>query len=381
MRRIVILGSAGSIGVQALDVVRQSVGSEHELQVVGLSTHSQIDVLRKQAIDFNVKFVCLTSPDSNQPADDDCGKFLDSIDQLLDETSPDLVLNAIVGFAGLSATLAALNRGIDVALANKESLVSGGHLCRDASKKTGAKIIPVDSEHSAMAQCFAGAEKADIESLVLTASGGPFFGYTKEQLANVSVEQALDHPTWNMGGKITIDSATLMNKGLELIEACVLFDLTEDQVETVVHRHSIVHAMVRHNDGSLVAHLGWPDMRVPINWALNYPYRVALESTKKLDLVDMPALEFFPVDREVFPAIDLARKAMRMGPAATCALNAANEVAVELFMNNKIPFGDIFDVVDAGILNGQNLVCSSFDEVKGIDALVRHSTLKLWVSV
>jgi 1-deoxy-D-xylulose-5-phosphate reductoisomerase len=276
-----------------------------------------------------------------------------SIEELLDESDPDVVINAIVGFAGLRATLAALRRGCIVALANKESLVAGGELCMRYVAEYGGTIIPVDSEHSAMAQCLSASKPEHVESVVLTASGGPFRGRTASALQNVSVEQALDHPTWRMGGKITIDSATLMNKGLELIEACVLFNIGPDQVEVVVHPGSIVHAMVRHVDGSLLAHLGWPDMRVPISWAVHYPDRPRIP-TERLDLVAMPALQFEEPDLQTFRCLALARRAAELGGGAPCVLNAANEVAVEAFMNGELPFLGIADVVER-VLNSHGV--------------------------
>lgn len=355
MRRVLVLGSTGSIGVQALDVVAASRGGDDPLRVVGLAAGSRWQDALAQASGFDVGAIYLADAAASARARDAIGGAGTSIHvsgtvvELIERCEPDLVLNAIVGFDGLEATLACLERGIDVALANKESLVAAGALCMDIADRTGAAIIPVDSEHSALQQCIADSVPEEIESLVLTASGGPFRGRTREQLAGVTVEQALDHPTWAMGGKITIDSATLMNKGLELVEAMVLFDLPEDRVETVVHRHSIVHALVRHHDGSLLAHLGWPDMRVPISWALHFPQRPGVRDVRRLDLLEMPALEFEPADLDTFRCLALARAAARASDGAPCVLNAANEVAVAGFLDGQLPFLGIADVVEQAL--------------------------------
>lgn len=352
-RRLVVLGSTGSIGVQALDVVNESLSSDGPLQLVGLSAGSSWRELLAQAAATGVTHVQLDDPIASREAQavvDSSGggvSVLESVGVLLDETQPDIVLNAVVGFAGLQATVAALERGCDVALANKESLVAAGALCMDLARRTGARILPVDSEHSALLQCMGGSTPAEIASLVLTASGGPFRGRSRAELEQVTVEQALAHPTWRMGGKISIDSATLMNKGLELIEAQVLFDVTVDEVEVVVHPHSIVHALVRHRDGALLAHLGWPDMRVPIAYALHYPSRPAVAAVRRLELTDMPALSFEPPDVATFRCLALAQEAGRAGGGAPCVLNAANEIAVEAFLEGRAGFLDIDRVVAA----------------------------------
>jgi 1-deoxy-D-xylulose-5-phosphate reductoisomerase len=350
MRRVLVLGSTGSIGVQALDVLAESRGGDDPLRVVGLAAGSRWQDVLAQASSFDVGAIYLHDPDASARARDAilgagstihaCG----SVVELVERTEPDLVLNAIVGFDGLEATVACLERGIDVALANKESLVAAGSLCMELAERTGASIIPVDSEHSALQQCIADSTPDEVASLVLTASGGPFRGRTRTQLADVTVDQALDHPTWSMGGKITIDSATLMNKGLELVEAMVLFDLPADRVEVVVNPTSIVHALVRHRDGSLLAHLGWPDMRVPIAWALHFPLRPHVDA-RPLDLVDMPPLAFERPDMETFRCLALARAAATEGRGAPCVLNAANEVAVAAFLDGRIGFLDIERIV------------------------------------
>src|SRR6185436_10419693 len=264
---------------------------------------------------------------------------------LLDEAEPDVVLNAVVGFAGLAATLWALERGVTLALANKESLVAAGELALAARGRGGGLLLPVDSEHSAVFQCLEGRAADSIDSLVLTASGGPFRGRTRTELETVGVDDALAHPTWSMGPKITIDSATLANKGLELIEAHFLFDVPYDRIEVVVHPSSIVHSLVRFRDGAALAHLGYPDMSVPISYALTYPARAATE-VPRLDLASGLTLEFSAPDLVTFPLLALARHAGELGGTYPCAFNAANEVAVAAFLEGKLPFLGIAEVVE-----------------------------------
>ncbi len=380
MRRVLVLGSTGSIGVQALEVLADARGADDPMRVVGLAAGSRWQDVLVQASSFDVGAIYLADAGASASARDAIDGAAGSIHvagdvtELIDRCEPDLVLNAVVGFDGLEATLACLDRGIDVALANKESLVAAGALCIDTAARTDAAIIPVDSEHSALQQCLADSLPEEVESLVLTASGGPFRGRTRAELDGVTVEQALAHPTWAMGGKITIDSATLMNKGLELIEAMVLFDLPEDRIETVVHRHSIVHALVRHYDGSLLAHLGWPDMRVPISWALHYPARPGVADVRRLDLLHMPPLEFEPADLETFRCLALAREAARIGGGAPCVLNAANEVAVEAFLTGHLPFSGIADVVESALeAVDAPTDPDSLDTARALDAAARDA--------
>jgi 1-deoxy-D-xylulose-5-phosphate reductoisomerase len=376
-RRVLILGSTGSIGVQALEVLALARGSEDPLRVVGLAAGTRWQDTLAQASGFDVGAIYLADPEASARARDAIGgadtaiHVSGTIVELIERTEPDLVLNAIVGFDGLEATLACLERGIDVALANKESLVAAGTLCLDIADRTGAAIIPIDSEHSALQQCMSDSLPEEISSLVLTASGGPFRGRARDELATVTVEQALDHPTWSMGGKISIDSATLMNKGLELIEAMVLFDLPEDRVETVVHPDSIVHALVRHRDGSLLAHLGWPDMRVPIAWGLHYPSRPSMPA-RELDLTAMPPLVFEQPDLETFRCLALARDAARAGDGAPCVLNGANEIAVAAFLAGELDFLGIASIVEAAL--GTVDDCAepdSLDAARMLDAAAR----------
>jgi 1-deoxy-D-xylulose-5-phosphate reductoisomerase len=266
--------------------------------------------------------------------------------RLVVESGADLVLNGLVGSAGLGPTVATLGEGIDLALANKESLVVGGELVMALAEATGARIIPVDSEHSALHQLIAGEGAGAIERLVLTASGGPFRGFSRGELEHVTVDQALAHPTWSMGGKITIDSATLMNKGLELIEAHHLFGTPYERIDVVVHPQSIVHSLVQLCDGATLAHLGYPDMRVPISYALHYPERVDVP-VAPLDLVALGELSFEAADTEAFPCLALARAAAVAGGTAPCALNAANEIAVHAFLEQRLPFVGIHAVIEA----------------------------------
>jgi len=347
-RRIAILGSTGSIGRQALDVISRSAS---ELSVVALSAAGSWEPLLEQARQHGVRKVAIADRDAAARASEAWteGEVLagpDGVVRLIAECECDMVLNAIVGSAGLLPTVAALTEGIDLALANKESLVVGGELVTALSQATGAAIIPVDSEHSALYQLLASEPPGTIDRLILTASGGPFRGLKRDDLADVTTEQALAHPTWAMGGKITIDSATLMNKGLELIEAHHLFGTPYERIDIVVHPQSIVHSLVQLCDGASLAHLGYPDMRVPISYALNHPERVDVP-VRPLNLVEVGALTFEPVDEETFGCVRLARQAARAGGTATCTLNAANEVAVHAFLRGRLRFLDIAVVIEA----------------------------------
>jgi 1-deoxy-D-xylulose-5-phosphate reductoisomerase len=347
-RRIAILGSTGSIGQQALNVISRPAS---ELSVVALSAARSWEPLLEQAHRHGVRKVAIADRDAAARASEAWteGEVLagpDGVVRLIAECECDMVLNAIVGSAGLLPTVAALTEGIDLALANKESLVVGGELVTALSQATGAAIIPVDSEHSALHQLLASEPPGTVDRLILTASGGPFRGLKRKDLADVTTEQALAHPTWAMGGKITIDSATLMNKGLELIEAHHLFGTPYERIEIVVHPQSIVHSLVQLCDGASLAHLGYPDMRVPISYALHHPERVDVP-VQPLNLIEVGALTFEPVDEETFGCLRLARQAARAGGTATCTLNAANEVAVHAFLRGRLRFLDIAAVIEA----------------------------------
>ena len=345
-RRLLILGSTGSIGTQALDVVSRA----EALEVVGLSAERSWEGLVAQADALGVRRIALADPDAGARAAEAWtgGEVFtgpEGLVRLVLESEPDLVLNALVGSAGLGPTVAALGEGVDLALANKESLVVGGELVMALAEATGATILPVDSEHSALHQLIAGERPGTVERLVLTASGGPFRGRRRAELAGVTPQEALRHPTWEMGGKITIDSATLMNKGLELIEAHHLFGTPYERIDVVVHPQSIVHAMVRLCDGASLAHLGHPDMRVPIAYALHHPERVDVP-VRALDLAEAGELTFEAPDEDAFPCLRLAREAAAAGGTAPCVLNAANEVAVHAFLDGRMAFLDIPAVIE-----------------------------------
>jgi len=348
MRRLVILGSTGSIGVQALDVVATTTG----LEPVALSADRNWELLVAQAEALNVRRIAIADPQSAEEArsawDGEVLSGPESLAQLIAGADADLVLNAIVGSAGLAATVVTLSEGIDLALANKESLVVGGELVIELAAATGARLIPVDSEHSALYQLIAseqGQSPGTIERLTLTASGGPFRGRSRSELESVTVAEALNHPTWQMGGKISIDSATLMNKGLEVIEAHQLFGTRYDSIEVVIHPQSIIHSMISLADGSSLAHLGYPDMKVPIAYALHWPERASL-GLQRLDLVQVGALTFEPVNNEAFPCLSLAIAAGEQGGTAPCVLNAANEVAVAAFLDQRCSFLDIASTIE-----------------------------------
>jgi 1-deoxy-D-xylulose-5-phosphate reductoisomerase len=345
-RRLLVLGSTGSIGTQALDVVARAGG---ELELAGLSAESSWEPLVAQARALGVARIALADRDAAARAaeawtDGEVLSGAEGLVRLVVESDADLVLNALVGSAGLGPTVAALGEGIDLALANKESLVVGGELVTQLAEATGAAIVPVDSEHSAIYQLLAGEPTGSVEKLILTASGGPFRGRSAAELADVTVEQALAHPTWAMGGKITIDSATLMNKGLELIEAHHLFGTPYERIDVVVHPQSIVHSLIQLCDGATLAHLGYPDMRVPIAYALHHPERAELP-VAPLDLAALGALTFEAPDEQTFVCLRLAREAARAGGTAPCVLNAANEVAVHAFLSGRLRFTQIAEVI------------------------------------
>jgi 1-deoxy-D-xylulose-5-phosphate reductoisomerase len=377
-RRLAILGSTGSIGVQALDVVSRA---PDDLKVVALSASSGWEQLVEQARRYGVKRIALADPDAAARCaeawtDGEVLSGLEGIVELITGSDCEIVLNAIVGSAGLVPTVATLGEGIDLALANKESLVVGGELVTQLAEATGAQIIPVDSEHSALFQLLSAERAGTVDRLILTASGGPFRGLRRDQLEDVTVEQALAHPTWAMGGKITIDSATLMNKGLELIEAHHLFGTPYDRIDVVVHPQSIVHSLIQLCDGATLAHLGYPDMRVPISYALHYPERVDVP-VRSLDLVELGALTFEPVDEETFACLRLAREAALAGGTATCTLNAANEVAVHAFLAGRLRFTDIASVIEATLAELPAEQIHSFEALGEADGRARKLAAEL----
>jgi len=351
LRRIALLGATGSIGRQALEIV----DSHPDLEVVALASGSQ--PLDELAAAHGVKHVRVGG----------------DLTELLDASEPDLVLNAIVGFAGVGATLWALEGGITLALANKESLVAAGNLAVAAWKRGGGLLLPVDSEHSAIFQCLEARAPETIDSVVLTASGGPFRNRPLADLESVSVEEALAHPTWSMGPKITIDSATLANKGLEVIEAHYLFGLEYERIEVVVHPTSVVHGLVRFRDGAALAHVGYPDMRVPVSFALTYPDRRATP-VPALDLTMPLSLEFEPPDPERFPLLPLAREAGERGGTYPCAFNAANEVAVAAFLDERIGFLEIAPLVADALEGVDGAAARDLPELVEADAEARRLT-------
>jgi len=373
MKRVIVLGATGSIGVQALRVIAAS----SDLCVVGLSCDRNVTLLLEQAVSLGVADLAVadegaaaTVPVSLYP-ELQVRSGAGAAAGLVREVDADLILNGIVGFAGLESTLAALESGRSVALANKESLVCAGSLVRYLAERKGASILPVDSEHSALFQLVGAAGTAAIESLVITASGGPFRGWDRDALVPVTKEQALAHPTWSMGEKITVDSATLMNKGLEVIEAHHLFGLDYADIEVVLHPQSLVHALVRMRDGALLAHLGMPDMRVPIAYALHYPERVPV-AVERLDLSQGVALEFAAPDEDTFPAIRLAREAGTRGDRTTCALSAANEVAVRAFLRGSLPFLGITAVVEEVLQASDSGSFGAYEEAVAVDRWARR---------
>jgi 1-deoxy-D-xylulose-5-phosphate reductoisomerase len=376
MKRLLILGSTGSIGTQALDVVGD------EFEVVGLSAGTAHEDLVRQARAHGVRRIALSDRDAAARAAEIWaeGEVLagpEGLVQLVAESDADLVLNAIVGSAGLGPTIVALTEGIDLALANKESLVVGGELVTALADATGAQILPVDSEHSALHQLIVTERPGTIDKLVLTASGGPFRGRSRAELESVTVEQALQHPTWDMGGKITIDSATLMNKGLEVIEAHHLFGTPYEQIDVVVHPQSIIHALVTLCDGAALAHLGHPDMRVPISYALHHPERVDVPAMRPLDLAEVGSLTFEPPDVDAFPCLRLAREAAAAGGTGPCVLNAANEIAVHAFLGGRLSFMGIPAVIEETLEQVGARAVHSFDSLYEADARAREVAVEL----
>jgi 1-deoxy-D-xylulose-5-phosphate reductoisomerase len=345
--RFALLGSTGSIGTQTLEICRRQ---QENLFPVILSANGNWKLLAKQINEFEPEFAVLADEshrvDFISAVTSKKTNLLfgnESLNTVITETSIDLLLNALVGFAGFLPTYTALSNDIDVALANKESLVVGGELLNEI--KTEARLIPVDSEHSAIYQCLLGEEETGIEKLILTASGGPFRTWSIEDMSNITVEDALNHPNWSMGSKITIDSATMMNKGLEVIEAKWLFDIPLEKIETVIHPQSIIHSMVQFIDGSTKAQLGVPDMMVPIQFALSDPNRWESDF-ERMDWTKAQSLTFEPVDEEKFPCLTLARKSAQEGGIAPAVLNAANEVAVERFLNEEVSYISIANIVE-----------------------------------
>ena len=371
MKKLIILGSTGSIGTQALEVCRRD-----GYAVVALAAGGNIELLEKQAREFKVKAVAVFN---TQKANELKIKLKDTDIKVLSgqdgvceiaQMDADIVLNSIVGIAGLRPTLAAIESGHDIALANKETLVTGGDIVKKAAKEKGVKILPVDSEHSAIFQSLQGAPEKSLKKILLTASGGPFFGKTRKDLENVTVKEALAHPNWSMGAKITIDSATLMNKGLEVIEAVHLFDISADDIEVLVHRQSILHSAVELSDGAVIGQLGTPDMRLPIQYALTYPER-SNYAFEKLSLSDIGTLTFQKPDTETFRCLPLCIKAINEGGLRPTAVNGANEEAVRLFLDGKIKFLQIAELVEKAAYSVNNIKDFGLEDVLECDKLSR----------
>lgn len=379
IKSLTVLGSTGSIGVQALDVARLN-----NLKVNALTTNVRIDILENQIREFHPEFAAVA--DEAKAAElkikvaDTGTKILSGQQGVLEcaALKTDTVLNSIVGIAGLCPTVSAIKAGNRLALANKETLVAGGDFVTGLAKEYGVDILPVDSEHSAIFQSLQGcADSKQIKKLLLTASGGPFFGKTAEELENVTLEQALNHPNWSMGAKITIDSATMMNKGLELIEAARLFDVKAEDIDILVHRQSVLHSAVMFSDNSVIAQLGVPDMRIPIQYALTYPDRF-VSPVKELDLAEYASLTFAKPDYETFKCINYCRTALQKGGLYTAIVNAANEKANELFRNGKIRFGDIARSVEKSLGFNADNIEMNLETILETDKLIRKETEEMW---
>jgi 1-deoxy-D-xylulose-5-phosphate reductoisomerase len=372
-KTITLLGSTGSIGTQTLDVVRM-----HHLHVHALAANRNVTLLEQQVREFHPEKVCVFDAEQYPVLRDalaDCSvkvvTGMEGLCELAGDGKADLVVNAVVGMVGLQPTLAAIAAGTDVALANKETLVAGGALVMAAAAKKGVSILPVDSEHSAIFQCLQGNEQNPVKEILLTASGGPFFGRTREQLATVTAADALKHPNWDMGSKVTIDSATMMNKGLECIEAKWLFHLQPEQITVVVHRQSIIHSAVVYDDNAVIAQLGVPDMRLPIQYAILYPERKPCPAAP-LSLTQYGTLTFAEPDEATFRCLALAKQAMKTGELMPCIMNGANEVAVRAFLDGKIGFLEIADCVEAAMRTVPNHTLQTCEDVLRADQNARE---------
>lgn len=375
MKKLLILGSTGSIGRQALEVVKSL---PEEFAVSSLAAGSNAQEMIRQINDFQPSLVAVRDPVAAREVRDACPRTQvlegeEGVLRLCTETQADLALVAVVGVVGLPMTLTCINAGMDIALANKETMVAGGKLVGEAVKMAGVQLYPVDSEHSAIAQCLEGAPKGSAERLILTASGGPFRGMSRKQLTNITPEQALRHPTWRMGSRVTVDSASLVNKGMEVMEARWLFEILPNNIDVLVHPQSIVHSMVSFFDGAILAQLGAPDMRLPIQWALTGKRRLSGPS-KKLSLADLSELSFMPPDGEVFRGLPLAYEALEAGQGACVGYNAADEVAVEAFLAGRIGFLQIYDLLSSAMEEGMKMSCETVDEVLEADQILRENT-------
>ena len=373
MKKIAVLGSTGSIGTQTLEIVRERVG---EFDVVALAAGSNIDLLEQQVAEFNPKLACLKKEaDARELKRRLSLKNIDStevvygMDGLITcatADTADMTVNAVVGMIGILPTIAAIKARKDIALANKETLVTAGHIIMPLVEEYNVKLLPVDSEHSAVFQCLQGAGQQTVEKLLLTASGGPFRGKKREELGSITVEQALKHPNWSMGRKITIDSSTLVNKGLEVMEAGWLFSLSPKQIEVVVQPKSIIHSMIQFTDGAVLAQLGTPDMKLPIQYAMTYPDRVSLGG-QRLDFFELQKIEFYKPDTDTFRALALAYDAFREGGSLPTVYNAANEMAVALFLDRKIGYLRITELIEQAMNAHKNIANPTLEEVLSIE--------------
>ncbi|HRJ26335.1 MAG TPA: 1-deoxy-D-xylulose-5-phosphate reductoisomerase [Fimbriimonadaceae bacterium] len=370
MKRVVVLGSTGSIGTQTLDIARQL---PDQIQIVGLAAHRQGDKLWEQAQEFGVRRLALF--DADAPAPGPIPRGMSAILDLVTGPEVDAVVVSVAGVIGLQPTLAAIDAGKQICLASKEVLVAAGEIVMPRVRASGQPMTPIDSEHSAIFQCLLGSSRDDVARLILTASGGPFRGKSRSELESISPQQALNHPTWNMGGKITIDSATLMNKGLEMIEAMWLFEVSIDQVDVVLHPQSIVHSFVEFQDGSVLGQLGWPNMRLPIQFALVYPQRLTNQLPRWSPL-ETPNLTFEAPDPETFRSLVLAREAARIGQTMPCALNAANEWAANAFLRGEIRFLQIPEVVER-VMWAHQPVAASLESLLEVDQWARREAESL----
>ncbi|WHE08140.1 1-deoxy-D-xylulose-5-phosphate reductoisomerase [Thermoanaerobacterium thermosaccharolyticum] len=373
MKNIVILGSTGSIGTQTLDVVRKS----NEFRVIGLTCYNNIELMKKQIDEFKPKFVAVkdtTYAKKLKDMIDDSTVILsgeDGINEIASLPDVQTVVVAIEGIAALVPTIKAIEAGHDIALANKECLVTGGHIIKRLANEKNINILPVDSEHNAIFQCIQSGKKEFVNKLIITASGGPFRGKTVNELKYVTVEEALKHPNWKMGKKITIDSATLMNKGFEVIEAKWLFDMPIDKIEVVVHKESIIHSMVEFIDGSIIAEMATPDMRIPIQYALNFPNRKYIDGVSYLDVTKIGNLSFEKPDINTFRCLRLAYDALKEGGTMTTVLNTADEVAVQLFLKKIISFNDIPYIIEKYMNNHKNIINPKLNDIIEVDSEIR----------
>ena len=378
-KTITLLGSTGSIGTQSLDVARM-----HGYRIFGLAANSRVEILQKQIEEFHPEYVAVVDPAACEKLDAalagtaNAPKLLkgpEGLRTLAAMDGPDVVLNAVVGIAGLPASLAAIESGHDLALANKESLVTGGHLVTDAVKKYGVKLLPVDSEHSAIFQCLQGcADRREIRRLILTCSGGPFRGMGRDEVGRMTRADALRHPNWTMGPKITVDCSTLMNKGLEVIEAMRLYRLPVEQVDVVIHRQSIVHSLVEYRDGAMIAQLGTPDMKLPIRYAFTWPHRAPSPDTP-LDLLTCGDLTFRAPDLDAFPCLRIARQCAKAGGTACAIMNGANEAAVALFLQERVGFNDIPRLVESALSRVEVKYAPDLPDILEADRMARQAVL------